>query len=688
MGWKALLFCFALIVAHLLYTVWFPSIVNGERFYLSSGDFVSPEYITAFHESRTTITEFARRPITTWLINSAESVGLPTSKAFLLVEYAGLGLSLLLLFRLAFLLTGSAAAARWSVVLFITQFWVLHAFFAQIYAYDEPWQYVFLFLMLEMWHFQRWWLFGLFLLLSLMARESSLLLVPGLLFRFFSKRPFFRISNIAPALPVVAAGFLYVGFLGYWISSSGLLEETVKYSQGERWEHYRFSFSQWDMTVDTMMSLVLSFFLPFVIIFLSKNKAESEDSWRNAFWISFVINTPIALLFTMGREARILAQPLILLSPFLGYHFMMLFKVGCQHLYNSRKQRMGMLEITQLLVLVASIYGASLIAQELYWPTDTMFFRGFQLYAYFTFVFSIFLIAFSSKAIGSWIYFVQYRWALAFVLVAVCFFAANQRGYRFYDEYDQLVKSVQTCDGKSIAIVNTHMAYLIERYFEDQGEMIIAGCFNHEDDYSKFLDQSVDTAIRCVVYGELVPLIDVPMRYELYNRFGTKAELSNINFPIIKYEVFDGLKDSKYSIVVKDENLGVKRVDEYRLNFKAKLGDIGIDTLRSVGLWVLFSEDSIPERASVVLSVSKKGQTILWKGVNLNSVPASSLRDNRAWLSAQLPSLTDTSVEVEAYVWNPDQEMLRCSDLHVDINTPWTQPLPNRNNVLGSRNLR
>ena len=194
MNWKNWTYCALLTIGHFVYTIVFPSIINGERFFSLSSRWIEPSYIHAFFLSRLKFGEFARRPVTTFLIQLFESLGLSLESSFLIVLYSGLFLAVILLFRLSLAFT-NVKGARWSVLIFLTSFWVINAFFTEIYAYDEPWQYVFLFAAFDRIRLKKWFQFSFWFLCALITRESSLLLLPGIVLFLLIEEPLFNKSN-------------------------------------------------------------------------------------------------------------------------------------------------------------------------------------------------------------------------------------------------------------------------------------------------------------------------------------------------------------------------------------------------------------------------------------------------------------------------------------------------------------
>src|SRR5690606_17278774 len=71
-----------------------------------------------------------------------------------------------------------------NMVIYFLGFSVLFAFFTPLFSYDEPLQYTMIFASLLAMHQRKWILYIIFFTLALIARESTVFLVPGLIFFF------------------------------------------------------------------------------------------------------------------------------------------------------------------------------------------------------------------------------------------------------------------------------------------------------------------------------------------------------------------------------------------------------------------------------------------------------------------------------------------------------------------------
>lgn len=688
------LFCFALIVLHFLYTISFPSIINGEQYIGLQDHLIEPTYIEAFHHSRLTFEEFARRPFTSALINSVSTYGVSISRAFLLVEYAGLFLSLLLLFQLALRLGKSNAGAYVSVALFAFSFWVIHAFFAEIYAYDEPWQYVFLFasfLFLEKWRLA--W-FALFFLFATIVRESTLLLLPGIIGFIvlndlkLSKQNALKVAKIIWIVPVYGA-------FAYWIiSMKGLGEKTAEYALNERWKHLYYSFASADLALDTVVSLVMSSIVPFTLLLAVRINTNGSDDkrWSSAFLISFALNTLISLLFTMGRETRIFAQPVVLIAPFLGAYAVQRFQSVQMQLPLvvgfSRKHALS-IAISWLL-----IFGISLFAYELYWPTDTKFMIGFQYHVFLTF--SACAIIWMLRVIRFQVPVHQLKRAVFLLLLTlpILVFLRNQHGYRYYPYFAELEERIIERNG-SLMLVSTNMPSIAERYFESKDVPVFAADFNSLESVVRCIDSATSATNEQLIFVEFEPTRSWPIAYFLGTLGKTTAfQLGDFNGVVLDktnpveiepntffYSVTSSSFELKNS--VEEQNNDIVIQEEYGPTFKYSLAALGLDSLTSITALVEF-ESQLYEEASIVISVEN---TSIWEHVYLKDFNQRDEPLSRAIIGKGFKTVSDSAAVIAVYVWNPSRENVVIKNMQFTINSAFVPVTAKPRNVLDSRNL-
>lgn len=315
MGWiaaGALLLIFAL---HALT----PSNVNG---YPPSWNFswdrlVDTPHATEHLASRFRESEFNRRPVMiyplAWLNRGA---GIPVQLAFNLLSFLFLWLSCILLYRLTQRVSPQAKG-RWGIAVggFLTAFPVVFSFMATIWMYDDPPQYVFLLAALLSHLRGRYLAASLWLGLACLARETSILFLPLLVYWHHQEtglRASLWVWALAPALWLGAV---------VWLLPAHAWEQTIAYSHEVRFGHWHENFRDTQMVSETLSLIFITLALPYALVYryLRAGGQFSVLQWR-WLWGSLtlaLINTPLVLVAALAREARLLILPLILLWPLL-----------------------------------------------------------------------------------------------------------------------------------------------------------------------------------------------------------------------------------------------------------------------------------------------------------------------------------------------------------------------------------
>ena len=143
---------------------------------------ISNGFLTSQIKYHKEFAPFARRPITSWLIDQTGStLGIRPGPSFIWVNFFFLFLSSVLLYRLSKTIGADHRQGIWNMVAYFLTFSVLFAFFPPIFTYDEPVQYCLVFLALIAFYKQKWIPYLLFFTLAMISRETTALLVPGLM---------------------------------------------------------------------------------------------------------------------------------------------------------------------------------------------------------------------------------------------------------------------------------------------------------------------------------------------------------------------------------------------------------------------------------------------------------------------------------------------------------------------------
>lgn len=689
MNWKNWTYCALLTIGHFVYTIVFPSIINGERFFSLSSRWIEPSYIHAFFLSRLKFGEFARRPVTTFLIQLFESLELSLESSFLIVLYSGLFLAVILLFRLSLAFT-NVKGARWSVLIFLTSFWVINAFFTEIYAYDEPWQYVFLFAAFDRIRLKKWFQFSFWFLCALITRESSLLLLPGIVLFLLIEEPLFNKSNLIRLFKVLWTLPVYGFFLWFIVQGKELEEKSSSYMRDERFKHLFYSFETIDIGIVTLTSFLAAMLIPVLMIVINRKNIRGDiKPWIYAFVLNFGINTFITFFFTMGRETRIFAQPVLMISPFLGIFMLAFWKENKNSLMIASPTIKGLSIWGADLIFIACLsFAISLFSYEIYWPTETKFFNGFQHWIF---------LALCASAIFFYMYFkstnkenkeptrMQKLSSLAFIL-PVLFFFGNQHGYRGYNEFQPIIDQANVMVDQGEApylMLSSRSPNVAENYFSAQGVDALAGDFNFQLPVKQFLYRKRELQGRKILYVEHFKPANFPFRYML-SRLG-KAEESAISdflaitvdteLPVeleaLAYKLDDSKFTPKTQAVVGQKWFSIN--GEYSPAFKMKLSDLDCRSLRSFVTKVDFACEPSAE-AALVVTIDIPNQESLWFHEYLSVFWIDETNaENVAYMGRKLDEITDTNALISFYIWNPKHDSVQIRNAEIVFNSKWME---------------
>lgn len=281
-----------------------------------------------------TLPEFKKRPFTTFLIEKSASVlNLRISVAFVWVNFTFIFCCGFLIYLLAKLFQLSNTESVWSVVLFYCSFSILLAYFIPIATYDESIQYLFILISLIALKRKFKIIFILFLTLAIIARENTLILLPGI-FLFLANIEFRRVMNekskfILVVLELGIPLFLYVLYLIWFFEKNPQMVDASQKVLSTKFMHYKKNFRDIENISRTLLSFFSVFLLPIFILVYYRIKHsfnECERSWLNAFWLTFLINTIIVLLSVYAEESRVFTLPLLFIFPFLGKFFTKLIR--------------------------------------------------------------------------------------------------------------------------------------------------------------------------------------------------------------------------------------------------------------------------------------------------------------------------------------------------------------------------
>ena len=276
-------------------------------------------------ELHNTFPAFARRPLTTQAIYVVMHIlGCSATIGFIIVNFVFLFLNGILLYFLSFYKNKNEKQSLFNMLIYYTSFSVLFSFFAPIYTYDEPIQYFCLLcamLFLEKSSSFLMSLFAfIFLFLSLVTRETSILLFPALYFfsldknaqadfDFFDIKTYLKVINIPKSLIFSLAFALYLLFNHYFFG--GLPIET------DRDAAWHLNVSSTAHIIESVCSGLLVLALPLAVLLKSTWRKQNKINQNIFFFIgiTLIVNTLFTYGFSFARESRIFALPLLLLFP-------------------------------------------------------------------------------------------------------------------------------------------------------------------------------------------------------------------------------------------------------------------------------------------------------------------------------------------------------------------------------------
>lgn len=285
----------------------------------TGGDLVSSDHIAhmlEFHRSGDPA--FIRRPLTTWCMDGLVAIGVPPVLSFLLCGFLLFMVAGVMVYRAAGSMGADQGQATAAQVLFHLTPTVLFAYFAPIYSYDEPLQYVLLLIALASFSAGRSWAFIVAFALAMVARESSLLLLPSIAYLALSGE---REARWRTLIMLVAPAVLYAAFLAFYLNHIGL-DHGAEAEMGSRMSLFEENFKNGDMAGESLCFLFLALGLPLFLIgryvLLPECPAPHKQRVR-AMLIALLLNTAVVLVATKAREARLFALPLIFVFPLLGH---------------------------------------------------------------------------------------------------------------------------------------------------------------------------------------------------------------------------------------------------------------------------------------------------------------------------------------------------------------------------------
>jgi hypothetical protein len=274
---------------------------------------------------------FIRRKITTWLVDFlADLSGLEIGISFVLVNFSFLFFSGILVFKLSKLFSPNFSHNIFSLIGYFLSFPILFMFFPPVYSYDEPLQFCLIFLSLIYFFKEAYWKFSFIFGVSLITRESGIIILPALFFVFVYNWKNSLLQNFTNKKVLIkCASFtlsilLYGSYLLYFTRNSKVNEASKEYFL-QRLSYIKWNFQNSEFAIESIGGFLLVFAIPIYFYFIRRNKKDitgiKERKMLMAFFITLIINTAIVYLNTKAREVRLFLIPMFFLWPIFGSLF-------------------------------------------------------------------------------------------------------------------------------------------------------------------------------------------------------------------------------------------------------------------------------------------------------------------------------------------------------------------------------
>ncbi|MBN1961472.1 MAG: hypothetical protein JW841_11040 [Deltaproteobacteria bacterium] len=258
----------------------------------------------------------------------------------------------------------------WHLACFALSYTILFAYFVPIYTYDDLWQYAFLLLAVSSYR-NTPLRCALWLCIAVIARETTVLTLPSFAIAILLQDERLNRKNFYGAVIAVIIPALFFIGLKYFLPYPDM--------KG-RDKHYLLNFANAASTFESFTSMVWTlgpFIVLGILVWMANRKIiRSQRNLIIAALITLIINTPIVLIATKAREARLFALPLVFIWPIAGAWLKVAAK--CVHdnfMRLQKKQRITIIGIGVLIAIaVALLLGAALRGMLGYHD-------GFRIYA-------------------------------------------------------------------------------------------------------------------------------------------------------------------------------------------------------------------------------------------------------------------------------------------------------------------
>lgn len=361
------------------------TMINGGGFTISNDALSETVNLHKFHPV------FLRRKVTTWSIEFLSNIlNIEIGLSFVIVNFFFLFISGVLIYLLSKQITGNSKFSLISMAAYFLCFSNLFAFFPPVYTYDEPLQFCFIISSLIFFFKNKYWWFIFLFSISLIIRESGVIILPALFLVFIYNFEKSIKSNIKSLEFVKKALGLLIPIIMYLLYVYILMVDNDSKEASTEYFLQRLSYIKWNLqsirfAVESVCSMLLIFALPLYLLYHHFRKKEVIGSITSkmikAFLITFLINTIVVFLNTKAREVRLFVIPLFFLWPFFGALFIKDFKL----LLNVKVYRNVFSKRHNVLYLILLNMVSFMLAFVIYHPTSGPKIGVFNLYLFIVF---------------------------------------------------------------------------------------------------------------------------------------------------------------------------------------------------------------------------------------------------------------------------------------------------------------
>ncbi|MEL7118508.1 MAG: hypothetical protein AAFO07_03685 [Bacteroidota bacterium] len=258
-------------------------------------------------QGRKSFSEFSRRPFVLGFQHWTKTrFNWPYQFSFNLINGVALVAFFSLLPKLEYAFNPKLGQAnKYILVYTLLHLPIIYVFFSLIYTYDDLVQYVLVIIALIYFQNNKLLLAVLAFSLACIARETSFLYLPLLLFLQYQKNGLGLSFLMLLILPLLS----YVLFIHFYVDVE-INNDSAIYLKEERFGHLKRNFLNWERTRETITVVITMLGMPTYLFWRSLRRHKERQLSKLAYAL-ILTNAVVVLIGALAREARLLYLPLI-----------------------------------------------------------------------------------------------------------------------------------------------------------------------------------------------------------------------------------------------------------------------------------------------------------------------------------------------------------------------------------------